>query len=133
MKTLDLFLCYQWYDMIDQGEKPEEYREDTAYWTKRLCKYGKVKRGFGKQNICFADCNCKLNKCYNHVPTDIEAIRFHRGYTQTTMTFELKQIRYDYGKVKWGAPKDRKVFCLMLGRRIGMFEQIDFKKGRIYP
>ena len=29
----------EWFDMIKSGEKPEEYREMTLYWTKRFEKY----------------------------------------------------------------------------------------------
>ena len=36
MKTLHLVLKHKWYDMIDLGEKKEEYRDATPYWGKRL-------------------------------------------------------------------------------------------------
>ena len=29
----------EWFDMIKSGEKPEEYREMSPYWTKRFEKY----------------------------------------------------------------------------------------------
>lgn len=35
-KMLHLPLKAQWYDMQERGEKPEEYREYTEYWHKRL-------------------------------------------------------------------------------------------------
>lgn len=38
MKILHLVLKYEWYDMIESGEKPEEYRDITPYWDKRLNK-----------------------------------------------------------------------------------------------
>lgn len=31
MKTLDLVLKYHWYDMIENGEKSEEYRIAKPY------------------------------------------------------------------------------------------------------
>ncbi len=37
MKVLDLILKSKWYDMIDSGEKTEEYRQFKPYWIKRLC------------------------------------------------------------------------------------------------
>lgn len=33
---LPLVLKRRWYDMIDRGEKREEYRADTEYWKERL-------------------------------------------------------------------------------------------------
>lgn len=57
---LDLILCHKWYDMIESGQKTEEYRELSDYWQRRLGKY-----------------------TYNFV-------RFHRGYTTRTMLFEFR-------------------------------------------
>lgn len=36
MLTLPIKRC--WYDMIVSGDKPEEYREPSDYWIKRLMK-----------------------------------------------------------------------------------------------
>lgn len=36
MEFLDLPLCKEYYEMIERGEKPEEYREKKAYWIVRL-------------------------------------------------------------------------------------------------
>lgn len=36
IKILHQPLKAKWYRMIESGEKPEEYREATAYWLKRL-------------------------------------------------------------------------------------------------
>lgn len=35
-KILYLPLKKKWYEMIESGEKPEEYREDKPYWRRRL-------------------------------------------------------------------------------------------------
>lgn len=35
-RTLHLSLKRKWYGMIASGEKPDEYREITPYWIKRL-------------------------------------------------------------------------------------------------
>lgn len=62
MPVLPLILTHRWYDKIDSGEKRYEYREIKPFWTKRL---------FAKPYA---------------------AVRFHRGYTATTMEFELLGI-----------------------------------------
>ena len=36
MNTLHLVLKSKWYELIEQGEKLEEYREIKPYWEKRL-------------------------------------------------------------------------------------------------
>lgn len=87
MKTLDLVLKHKWYDMIECGEKREEYREIKPYWQKRL------------------------------MDKDYTLVRFHRGYTNTTMLFIVSNIKIGYGNPHWGAPyKD--VFKIELGERI---------------
>jgi hypothetical protein len=35
MKILHLVLKAQWYNLIEQGEKKEEYRDITPYYDKR--------------------------------------------------------------------------------------------------
>ena len=36
MKILYLPLKKEWYEMIERGDKREEYRENTRYWKTRL-------------------------------------------------------------------------------------------------
>lgn len=39
MNTLYLPLKKEWYNMIESGEKKEEYREINNYWKSRLMQY----------------------------------------------------------------------------------------------
>ena len=94
MKTLHLVLKAKWYDMIDRGEKKEEYREVKPYWEKRLI-----------------EDSCKSYVNYDHVC-------FHRGYTSTAMTFAVKSIGIGRGNPEWGAPSDKSVFIIKLGERL---------------
>lgn len=85
MTILSLILTRRWYDKIANGEKRVEYREIKPFWTKRL---------FAK---------------------DYTVVRFHRGYTLTTMDFELLGIN------ETSEPNDLKLsrcYRLTLGRRI---------------
>ena len=88
MKILDLPLKKEWYNMIEGGEKREEYREYTDYWYKRL---------IDKESLRV--------KPYTHV-------RFRYGYTKRTMLFEIDSITIGMGNPKWGAPTDRDVFII---------------------
>ena len=93
-KILDLPLKAKWYDMIDSGDKLEEYREYKDYWRKRLI-----------------DEETLRLKPYTHV-------RFRYGYTKRTMLFEIAGITVGMGLPKWGAPTYREVFIIKLGQRI---------------
>lgn len=88
MKILRLSLKKEWFNMIESGEKKEEYREIKDYWRVRLFRTG--------------------------TPTHV---RFSYGYTKRCMLFEIKQIHMGYGKKKWGAP-DCEVYIITLGNRI---------------
>lgn len=48
----------------------------------------------------------------------LKAVRFHRGYTNITMTFAIKEISVGKGNPQWGAPTERDVFIIKLGARI---------------
>lgn len=79
MLILDLHLCNKWYDMFEAGIKLEEYREDKEYWRRRLL---------------LPDGNYKP---FTH-------LRLHRGYSSTNMLLEIRNMRFDFGNTKWGAP-----------------------------
>ena len=49
---------------------------------------------------------------------DYTHVRFHRGYTNITMTFAINEITIGMGNPKWGAPTDREVFIIKLGERL---------------
>lgn len=114
-KILDLPLKREWYEMIERGEKTEEYRMIKPYWCVRLAHCD--------MRLCWmrtsynTDCQFqgKLSlinrRGYTHV-------RFRYGYTKRTMLFELESIRIGRGRPEWGAPEDNDVFILKLGNRI---------------
>lgn len=81
MNILDLPLKKKWYEMIESGEKREEYRECKDYWYKRL---------IDRDNL--------RAKPYTHV-------RFRYGYTKRTMLFKIDSITIGVGNPNWGAPE----------------------------
>ena len=87
MRVLHLTLKKRWFDMIASGEKREEYREMKPYWHKRLSK-------------------------------EYDVIRFRNGYAKDspTMTVELKEILSGLGITQWGAPEEKNVYILRLGK-----------------
>ena len=96
LECLDLVLKYKYYDMIEAGIKPEEYREKKPYWTKRII------RSFSKS--CFFR---KFNR-----------VRFHRGYTSTTMTYAVREVVISTGNPDWGAEPGKLYYVIRLGKRL---------------
>lgn len=101
IKSVGLILTHKWYDMIASGVKKEEYREIKKYYLKLLCeKYTTVIDGTTVYD-------------FKH----FDAVRFHRGYTKTSMLVELKSIHVGQGNPDWGAP-NYPVFIIELGKVI---------------
>ena len=115
MKTLHLVLIGKWYDMISSGEKTEEYRALTPYWCNRLVhRYG---IDYWKSVFKHNSENMMINKHISYGVGYYDAVCFHRGYTNTTMSFEYEALDIDKGKQEWGAPKEP-VFIIKLGKRL---------------
>lgn len=79
MKILYLPLKKEWYEMIEQGEKPEEYREESPYYRRRLIEcYGAFSwcnvRGFDGR-LCGG---CSVGPIFKH----FDALCFSYGYTR---------------------------------------------------
>ena len=123
MRTLYLPLKKEWYEMIERGEKKEEYRLLKPYWEKRLLDYKKlvdyyekhkkelvVKRLLFPHRPLIENPAAAFSRGY-------DAVRFSYGYTNRTMTFECKGIEIGTGRPEWGAP-DEPVFIIKLGERI---------------
>lgn len=99
MKILELPLKKEWYDMIEIGEKREEYREIKPYWSKRFVGVDKPllphRYGYQHANV----------KGYTYV-------RFRYGYTKRTMLYKIDEIIIGRGNPNWGAPTDKDVFII---------------------
>lgn len=119
IQILDLVLIGKWYDMIERGEKREEYREIKPYWVKRLapCTH-ECADGHYSQNHNGCVYTCKAvdgHMNYYHRGLRLGPythVRFRRGYTSKCMTFSIKNISIGYGNPELGAPTDRKVFII---------------------
>jgi hypothetical protein len=108
---LHLILKGKWYDMIASGVKPEEYRDLTEYWIKRLLILTK-----DGEKICHYFGRLEQERIINF--KDYSHVCFHRGYTSTTMIFEIEGFTIGKGNPEWGAPEDMEVFIIKLGKQI---------------
>lgn len=108
MKVLDLVVRHKWYDMEDSGEKPEEYRVLSNHWVKRF-----LKIDGGREKALEYLSSLPISQIWQ----EYTHVRFHRGYTSTTMLFEIKSMHIGFGNPEWGAP-DEEVFIIKFGERV---------------
>ena len=124
MNILHLPLKSKWYDMIESGVKPEEYRDIKPYWVKRFLwdedYNGPLERKDAELSapllINAVDACCFTFRHYDFV-------EFTCGYpkkedTSRRMTFEVVNIKMEMGNPEWGAPTDKEVFIIKLGKRV---------------
>ena len=109
MKILDLPLKKEWFDMIKNGNKREEYREIKPYWITRLFDIDKKT----KQNEQVIIEEIKNN---NIQPKDFTHVKFRKGYTNDYIIFRIENITIGYGNKEWGAPTNKEVFIIKLSQ-----------------
>lgn len=128
-KTLDLVLMHKYYDMIESGKKQEEYREITPYWFIRLLNYDPEACIDGKSIPTYFIENDGFDSIADGIRWDLEMsgalhfkdftyVRFHRGYTSTTITFEIECMSIGKGREEWGAEKGKEYFVIKMGTKL---------------
>lgn len=124
MKTLHLPLKKEWYEMIERGEKREEYREFTPYWIARLMEWYCWDTWEGLIINKIRECEAvKIFNDYDKLKYRLDwkyfdAVCFSYGYTKRRMLWECKDIKIGCGRPEWGAPA-HKTFIIKLGKRLG--------------
>lgn len=108
VKILHLPLKAKWYEMQERGEKTEEYRNITPYWTRRICGCK------GSKIWCQADmkscAGCVALK--NQKPLAYTHVLLRYGYTKRCMIRRIDSITIGRGNPEWGAPTDRDVYII---------------------
>lgn len=93
LKSLHLNVTARWFEQAKSGEKVEEYREITPYWTKRLVdkeykdiqyKLGYPKKEDDSKTLVYAWRGYRVIKGFVHphfdnVPTDVYAIKLEKA------------------------------------------------------
>lgn len=115
MKILELPLKKEWYNMIESGEKREEYREIKPYWMKRLCwdaDFNEPVSSDDCEYLC-SHIDSAVNMFYGGwEPKDYSHVRFRYGYTKRKMLYKIDEIIIGRGNPNWGAPTDKDVFII---------------------
>lgn len=90
----------KWFNMINSGEKTEEYREIKSYWTSRF---------LGKE-LDFEDLPKEyFRQCKNHILTVI----LKNGYRKNDPAIKCKcKLKIGYGKEEWGAEPGKEYYIL---------------------
>ena len=104
---LPLVLKRRWYDMIDRGEKREEYRDYKPYWKRRMANW----TSHQQESWDSIDNNKLL------------VIGFSRGYKRPDMFFLLlrRDVTEHATHLEWGEPRTPH-FVLVLGERVTLTE-----------
>lgn len=111
MKVLKLVLKYKWYDMIEAGLKPEEYRSCNEYWLRRLLDGGWVYD---------SDNNLLPANEWDVAFKQFDAVQFYRAYSKNRKTMLWEFIKTDIGKAvpEWSDNWQGDVFRIKLGKLI---------------
>jgi hypothetical protein len=131
-KILYLTLKGKWYDMIEAGIKPEEYRDIKPFWIKRLFDFNGPEE-FPNDNRWDHE-NAFYDLTVNKFPWDevkesywmelknFTHVQFARGGhfhpSIPQMLLELKGIVVGTGNSEWGAEKEKEYFTIQLGNII---------------
>ena len=94
MSALKLVLKKKWYDLIESGEKKEEYRKITPYWDRRIF----TSKGQAKH----------------------DQVIFYYGYAKNrpSMSFRIKSVSIGQGNHDWGAELGKEYIVIELGQRM---------------
>lgn len=98
MKTLTLPLKKKWFNMIRDGVKLEEYRDNTAFYQRRFYK----------------SMNAKDNEFQKY-----DRLVFALGYTKDPkkrLVFRNPRFRVGEGRAKWGAEPGKVYFIITWDR-----------------
>ncbi|MEI3554171.1 MAG: hypothetical protein V8Q54_05645 [Alistipes senegalensis] len=124
MIILDMPLKKEWYNMIERGEKPEEYRVKSPYWIVRLLQWRFMPNAHTiiTERITMEEARIIADEgidayCGHLVPKHYDAARFSYGYTKRRMLWEYRGLSLGQGRPEWGAPDDE-TFIIKLGKRL---------------
>lgn len=114
MKILHLTLQKKWFDMIESGDKKEEYRYLSHFFCSRFLNDFHWPRSRGKYS------HPDLEEIYSYEFKTWDYVTFTNGYSpnsrRVTLKFEGLEIRH--GLEEWGAYPDKLYFVIKLGERI---------------
>lgn len=102
---LTLPIKKQWYSLILQGIKKEEYRDIKPYYTSR---FSNALIGLSGENMeNYIRYNSEKYRCFK--------VRFRNGYSKNSPSFiATVSISIGEGNPEWGAEPDKKYYVLKI-------------------
>ena len=112
---LHLPIKQKWRQMIAAGEKNEEYRDITPYWTKRLTGLDVDPWDDWRSIIRHMESWARADEPFIFRPYKVAVFHCYRPDRDRR---EIRGFRIGYGNPAWGAPTDREVFIIELGKKL---------------
>jgi hypothetical protein len=102
---LDLVLKAKWFDMIESGEKKEEYRDVKQFWWKRIF------------TSYYPNLDILSNGGYNGKHS---TVRLRRGYGKNapSMVWKLGHVGIGFAKPEWAEGHMGRMIVLPLHKRL---------------
>lgn len=128
MKTLELPIKKEWFDLIANGEKKQEYREIKAHWISRIIDFSNNPwEGKGEAEPLPNQFSEALHDgkslqdalaIYSANMEHFDTITLRNGYAKKSpvMVVELKSIEVGPGKPEWGAEAGERYIIFNLGK-----------------
>jgi len=93
----------KWFEMIEKGQKKEEYREIKDYYDTRI----------GKELCGFPFKWCRKELIENRMANETIEVIFRNGYGYDVPTLYCKcKVKMGYGKEEWGAIPGKQYYIL---------------------
>jgi len=107
---LELVLKKKWFDLIESGQKKEEYRDITAYWCVRILT--------SPYHKTYGD-NMAKSLPLGYYNSRHSQVRFRLGYGKDApqMIFAINGVKVSIPKPEWSEPNAQKSFTIELGER----------------
>ncbi len=129
MKTLQLPLTRQWFEMTKSGVKTEDYREITPYWCNRLCLvegaeqttkfWEQVFEKFEDFRPPKLEMFARLNIEFKQFDTNKMTLGYPKSTdTERIINLEHKGIEIGYGNTEWGAEPNKLYFIIKHGKEL---------------
>lgn len=123
--VLTLPIKKSWFDMIQSGEKREEYREIKDYWAVRLLHFQEALEWQAFDEMVFdmrepsrrhRDVD-ELLRYFGVRFRPFSEVRLINGYQKNAprCLCSCQGIGIGRGRTEWGAPPDKNVFIVQLG------------------
>ena len=115
---LHLPLKGKWYQLIKSGAKPEEYRDTTPYWMKRICGCPATRCKDTKPKTCEG---CTVLENARMIPKRFSAVHFTLGYpkkddTERNLLVRIIKVTIGYGNQAWGAEPGKEYIIIHLDK-----------------